>query len=74
MPFKDRDRQRAYQRDWVRRRRLQGSTKGSTEQGSTTVRPKPVVMSRAEWAVRNISNSRIVPLTKERQVAGFNKR
>lgn len=35
MGYKDKDRQRAYQRDWVRQKRVKGSTEGSTSMGST---------------------------------------
>jgi hypothetical protein len=79
MAYKDRDKQRAYQRDWVRRRRLQGST-GSTEQPDTNgqvVNAGEAVFKAIKDKAQNIriKSSFSGPLTKEKQTSrkGFNE-
>ena len=70
MPYKDKERQRAYQREWVRRKRHQGST-------SEPVDVEPIVLHGAvpegiPIVVRE-PEQWTGPLTKEKQVKGFNK-
>lgn len=89
MPYSNKDRQRAYQRDWVRRRRQQqGSTsKRDSVEPVTPVLDEPINASNLNepctdsngktWTQRKdeiILKACAGPLTKERQVKGFNKR
>jgi len=74
MPFKDRDRQRAYQRDWVRRRRLQGATNKQADVEPTVEPIDSVTLLGLAKPPELAPRPFAVPLTKERQVKGFNKR
>ena len=57
MPYADKERQRAYQREWVRHKR-QGST------NEQAVEPD---------AVEPVPSGQVWPLTKQHQIEGFHK-
>ena len=74
MPYKDREKQRTYQREWVRHKRHQGSTSEPID--VEPVEPTaldPNAMQGAIPIVVREPEQWTGPLTKERQVKGFNK-
>ena len=72
MPYKDKERVRQYQRDWVRQRRLKGSTSiklSNPSNPNSNLTPPDVVQPKLNSAnLMSIMPVQLRPYSKERQL------